>query len=825
MDNKIAEKIYIISENGHPKELYVFVEDGPNYKVPYEFNVHDEFVQNFLNSKGFDINDPSFLTKSAEDGVFGIYDVNSKECKEIEKQYNDSYEDISSKDEESVVEEDLSNVEKDRLYTKKDIATAVGLAGASVLGLGGLAALGKLTEKQTDNNKTDVINDIDYDNATIDYLLNVLPTDNERRVFFETVDSVLESVNKITLDKEVFALDADKDAVLEFTTDEIISAMLVLNNYSQDELKEIFGNYELDSDKILSNYQSFATKMSIYAMNGKAPSTISNLITNEENRDWFESLENAIVEFNKEQNNQNADKLIRTFAYFYNHGINGVDNLENDESSLNGVKNLVLNMMRGYYDANTQNEYRKYLTVSTAPSDFDDKYRDNELSQVQKGEKLKFYLNEADNGVCTISVIKNNIESLVNNLRDGQSEYDMVIMNFSEAILDSGNIELAKDALEEGLSKDVLSAFDNASGKTKNILELYRTELAGIDSALPSYLQIVTALNREYGPFEEVKDDVLYNNRIRGVEKIDSITNSNSITKEEWNSMSKEEKKEYAKENGTVVSTKKENKKEKVDYEDLTPSEKQEADKQKEQLNEVQIGEETYKGDTTSAAKKGFEDATSYAEEKGAYNHADVYNKINPKYPTKVPTNGTLSNIVQVAYAFNNETITINDSQIQARLAKDVAAYKKTTKDEEMIKAYKSAWISAMNQKLSSAISQGKVLRKQAEEEYEKAQEAVNKKNESNTKGETTTKKEEQTANKKEEETTKDNTPVVTEKENENVVDPNLNPDIADSDEGFEDIYDEDFDGYTSLDEIDDNIIPYVDQVLEEETTKVYVKK
>ena len=793
--------------------------------MPYEFNVHDEFVQNFLNSKGFDINDPSFLTKSAEDGVFGIYDVNSKECKEIEKQYNDSYEDISSKDEESVVEEDLSNVEKDRLYTKKDIATAVGLAGASVLGIGGLAALGTLTEKQIDNNKTDVINDIDYDNATIDYLLNVLPTDNARRVFFETVDSVLESVNKITLDKEVFALDADKDAVLEFTTDEIISAMLVLNNYSQDELKEIFGNYELDSDKILSNYQSFATKMSIYAMNGKAPSTISNLITNEENRNWFESLENAIVKFNKKQNNKNADKLIRTFAYFYTHGINGTDNLENDESSLNGVKNLALNMMKGYYDANTQNEYREYLTVSTAPSDFDDKYRDNELSQVQKGETLKFYLNEADNGVCTISVIKNNIESLVNNLRDGQSEYDMVIMNFSEAILDSDNVELAKDVLEEGLSKDVLSAFDNASGKTKNILELYRTELAGIDSALPSYLQIVTALNREYGPFEEVKDDVLYNNRIRGVEKIDSITNSNSITKEEWNSMSKEEKKEYAKENGTVVSTKKENKKEKVDYEDLTPSEKQEADKQKEQLNEVQIGEETYKGDTTSAAKQGFKDATSYAEEKGAYNHADVYNKVNPKYPTKVPTNGTLSNIAQVAYAFNNETITINDSQIQARLAKDVAAYKKTTKDEEMIKAYKSAWISAMNQKLSSAISQGKVLRKQAEEEYEKAQEAVNKKNESNTKGETTTKKEEQTANKKEEETTKDNTPVVTEKENENVVDPNLNPDIADSDEGFEDIYDEDFDGYTSLDEIDDNIIPYVDQVLEEETTKVYVKK
>lgn len=825
MDNKNIEKIYIFTTDTTdellPSEITIFYEDGNIIKEAYNISVHDKLAQEFLQSKGIDISNPDYLQNTRE--LFEIHPLGSDKYKEIE--YISKYNIVTSEEEPVEAEEDLTDVEEDltdvvkdhKLSKKHKIIAGVATVGAVAAATGVALAVDAATEEKKSEEKK----------SKVDELLSKLPTDNERRVFFETVDTVLVELNELTQDKEVFALEEDKDAVLEFSTDEIISAMMVLNDYSKDELKEIFGDKELNAQAILSNYQKFAFKMSIYAMNGKAPSTISTLIRNEENRDWFETIEKALVKFNKEQTNENSDKLIRLFAYFYQHGINGTDNLENDEASLNGVKNLVLNMMRGYYDANVEEDYNKYLVVSTAPSELDNKYRENKLSQVQKGETLKFYLDEAEKGVCTISVVEKHIKNTIDNLEESLEDVTKIKLSLVESIIDAGEDALASKILEEGLSDEVLLEFENSSKKAKKALDTYRDSLMSIDSSYPSFDEIRAVLSEVYGPFEEIKDDILYNNRVRGLEKINEFSNGSTMTEDEWNSMSAEEQDAYIKENGEIVSTTTQTTEENVDYEDLTPEEQEEADKQKEEItNEVQVGDETYKGDTTEAAKAGYNDAVSFAEESGAYSHSDVYNRINPNYPTKVPTNGTLSNIAQVAYAFNGETITINDSQIQARLASDLAAYKKTTSDSQMIEAYKSAWISAMNQKLSSAISAGRTLRAQAEEEYEKALQESNKKEESTTeREETTTNKEETTTQKEEtttekEETTTDKTPVVTEKENEDVIDPNLNPSIADSDEGFEDIYDENYDGYISSDEFDDTFAYYADEIIEE-TTKI----
>ena len=496
MDNKNIESIFILTKNidgnSIPNELVIFSKDKKVFRTAYDFNEHDELVKSFLESKGLNMEDSDFLTKSED--IFEIHPENSIDRGIIDSFIEDECTLVDKLEDLSVVE-DLSSVKKDIKFNKGQKIVA-GVATAGTLGTAGVAIAFSANDKDEAKNSKE-----SKTNTEVDVLLNKLPVDSERRVFFETVDTVLEELNSLALDKEVFALEEDKDAVLKFTTDEIIAAMIVLNNYSRDELKEIFGEKELNSAEILSNYQSFAFKMSIYSMNGKAPSQVSLLIRNEENRTWFETIENALVEFNKKQTNENSDKLIRLFAYFYQHGINGTDNLENDEASLNGVKNLVLNMMRGYYDANVEEDYKKYLVVATAPSDFDDKYRENELSQVQKGEELKFYLDEAEKYVCTIAVIEEHIKDTIDNLEEGIDEIAEKKSHLVEALGDLEEIELAKKVLGDGLSDEVLALFESSSKKAKKQLEIYKDSLSAIDSSMPLYDEIKTALDNVHGPF------------------------------------------------------------------------------------------------------------------------------------------------------------------------------------------------------------------------------------------------------------------------------------------------------------------------------------
>lgn len=326
--------------------------------------------------------------------------------------------------------------------------------------------------------------------------MNSMKKDDERRVFAENVFSVTEALNSKALDKDVFALEEDGEATLHFTYDEVAAAKLVLNNYTSEEMYKIFGTDEIDTNDIMVKYQSFTTKMSLYAMNGKAPSGVASLISNEANRTWFEKIENSIVEFNKAPNSTNADKVIRTFAYFYNHGINGSDGIENDEATLSCVKNLAFNMIRGYRDANGEKDYQQYLVVSTAPGSFDDQYRTNKESQVQKGERLSDHIKIAESGPCTIQNVRSHIESLVERLATGRIE--------------------------------------NKDKKEK--------------SSRPSYTEIRKAAASTIDSNMEIEDDVLYMNRIRGLTKIDSKDGSDyTVTKEVWDKMTTEERLDFAK--------------------------------------------------------------------------------------------------------------------------------------------------------------------------------------------------------------------------------------------------------------------------------------
>lgn len=609
---------------------------------------HETFIANEENTNtDVDTNNPD--------------DKDTEEVKEVKK-------DEASKD----IKEKL---EKEYDKSNKNKAIIAAIIGGTVAAGAGIAAIANSCDRNTGK-------ETDFTNKSFESLMNSMKKDDERRVFAENVFSVTEALNSKALDKNVFALEEDGEATLHFTYDEVAAAKLVLNNYTSEEMYEIFGTDEIDTNDIMAKYQSFTTKMSLYAMNGKAPSGVASLIENEANRTWFEKIENAIVEFNKAPNSTNADKVIRTFAYFYNHGINGSDGIEieKDEATLACVKNLAFNMICGYRDANGEKDYQQYLVVSTEPGSFDDQYRTNKESQVQKGERLSDHIKIAESGPCTIQNVRSHIESLVERLATGRIE--------------------KKDKKEK--------------------------------SSRPSYTEIRKAAASTIGSNMKTKDDVLYMNRIRGLIRINSKDGSEyTVSKKVWDKMTPEERLDFAKKNGKVISNTKKTTTEKIDKSKLTDEEKKEADKQK--TYEVN-GHRFNSVETAEAYKQGYLAAHNYANEEGAYKHSAIYNAIDVDNPYVVLEEdaGTLNDVVKNRYAYEKRETLLTDSQIQRRLEKEVKNYRNSGSNvnDNMVNAFMLGLTDGISDALEADMKNGELERKEAERLYKEAQEEAKRENE-----------------------------------------------------------------------------------------------
>ena len=651
--------------------------------TPVADSILDSDNEKNIDAEDKDVNLYSDRDDSPKDysDSFNYFDSDSDEEKNINTDVEDQNFDTEANElnDDEVENEDELDTRADKLEKnynnkKKAAKIAIGVA-AGVLGAAGIAAAVTSCNKNTNKNKNE-----ESTNKSFESLMNSMKKDDERRVFAENVFSVTEALNSKTLDKDVFALEEDGEATLHFTYDEVAAAKLVLNNYTSEEMYKIFGTDEIDTNDIMVKYQSFTTKMSLYAMNGKAPSGVASLISNEANRTWFEKIENSIVEFNKAPNSTNADKVIRTFAYFYNHGINGSDGIENDEATLSCVKNLAFNMICGYRDANGEKDYQQYLVVSTAPGSFDDQYRTNKESQVQKGERLSDHIKIAESGPCTIQNVRSHIESLVERLATGRIE--------------------------------------NKDKKEK--------------SSRPSYTEIRKAAASTIDSNMEIEDDVLYMNRIRGLTKIDSKDESEyTVTKEVWDKMTTEERLDFAKKNGKVISNTKKTTTEKVDESKLTDKEKEEADKQK--TYEVN-GHKFNSLECKEAYKEGYLAAHNYANEVGAYKHSAIYNSmdIDNSYVVIEEDAGTLNDVAKNRYAYEGRETLLSDSQIQRRLEKDVNNYKNSGSNvnDNMVNAYKLGWTDGISDALEADMKNGELEREEAERLYKEAQEEAKRENE-----------------------------------------------------------------------------------------------
>ena len=291
--DNIKNVILLLDNNEKPKDVYIFREDAPPTREYYNKS-HEDLLRELMNK-----NSVSSLKDLVNLGIVkGITSTDSENIQKLDDDFRRESEsftinnstDNNNLDSESEIKKDPSNKKK---IVKGVVATTAAVAAIA----GGAVACTRQEEKKEE--KT-----IDFNTASFEELMNSMSESSERRIFSENVYNTMETLNKKMLDENVFYMSVDGEAVLQFTSDEIIAAKLAFNTYSGEQLKEIFGMEELNTDMLLKNYESFVGKMKVFAMSGKQSSTVSNLIENSENREWFETIENSITEFNSNLSNE-----------------------------------------------------------------------------------------------------------------------------------------------------------------------------------------------------------------------------------------------------------------------------------------------------------------------------------------------------------------------------------------------------------------------------------------------------------------------------------------------------------------------------------------
>ena len=95
-----------------------------------------------------------------------------------------------------------------------------------------------------------------------------------------------------------FRLEEDDEHYLDLTLDEAISLNIMLNDYSEEEITEIFGYKFMSLEKIKTSIKSSYNKLILYYMNAKEKSYISDIIKDEEKKKMFEDIEEKVLRFN-----------------------------------------------------------------------------------------------------------------------------------------------------------------------------------------------------------------------------------------------------------------------------------------------------------------------------------------------------------------------------------------------------------------------------------------------------------------------------------------------------------------------------------------------
>lgn len=745
------KEIVKYSENGYEKEQFdeskhlallgkffgengvKSIEEAEEKGIFARFNADEVNVETLDGFLGIETNN----TPEEEEVVEPTVDSEAKEEPVVTKPVVEP-EQTEEPEHYGLTEEELA---EDDHKTLKRVGAGV-LAGAAAIGM--LAMLHSCSEQKIDNQKQENEEDL-YKNMT-----------EEQKAFFEPAFKAVEAFNARTTEDGTFKLDKDA-TTLHITADETVALSILMNDYTSEELYNIFGTLEFDTNNLMSLARSAYSKLSTYYMNAKEPSGLSQIIRDEDAREFFERHENAVIAFNNNPSTELSDKVIKGLYYDYVHqGSTGnYAKIEND-----GVAWFATSAGFGFELANRN--MPEYLRVNSVSEEEIAQYGDAaiasgmKLSKITTSDLLKGINEEVDLDVMDEIDNKSLCASVTTQTRDRvdglklKQQIAVTIVRSDakgrlvEGLQNIGANSLANKvmAADITLSEELLEEIRSHNASADNLVEQYGARISSITDKEALVVAVMDLAQQRYGLDSEIDIADLVNNRFRTKEKVKDQTSDKkgtTISKEEFDKLDKDEKDKYIKDNGTVIKTETTKTEVEVKEDELTEDEKKDVVDQKKVLKEIEDMQ-------NALISQGSADAITYTEEKGAYN----YNKkvVNPYNNETIETSKlSLFNIVAHVSAFGEgaENINSKDAQIQTRMNSDAKkvtsmidslsdeakAYLKDQygsdwKEDFIKETYISGYTTQIDGSLKVAREMGVELKKSAKDAYDKAQAALN---------------------------------------------------------------------------------------------------
>lgn len=770
MNSKKVFFTYRKDESGEINLNRVCIYDADSRKIDaekFDIEKHRELFESFLRKAN--INGETLVTELEEKGLFNEEDITREKLKNYissENNFDLPVEQDDTKTDDEPVEEDDEEKEpiepsefdaEDEYVEDDNKDSKVGkrvLAGVLAAG----AVVGTLTllhscdqEKIVDETKEQTLED----------LLNQMTS--EQKAFFESSFKAVETFNNNATKDGNFALEKD-ESKLHMSVDEGIALNILMNNYSSDELYDIFGTVKFDTTNLMNLARSAYGKLSTYYMNAKEPSGLADMINDEVAREFFSRHENAVIEFNNNPSFETADTVIKAMYkdYTYNGSNGEYTSINND-----GVAWFATTPAFGYELANRN--IPEFLKTTDGLS----------LNQVTTNELLTGIneeinldiMDELDNKSLCASVTiqtRDKIDSLTMKqniaitIIETNAKDELI-----EGLRENGDINLANKILANDITPELLKEISQSSSKNNQLVDEYKDRLNSLEERETKIIGMLNLAQEKYNSKEGIDLAELINNRFRSplvVEKEPVVDNTPGVTTEEekkeqlqedlyvgedkngtpvydgdkLNELPEEEKEEFIQDNGVVINKETEVvEKEEVKLEDLTHQEQEQVIDQEAILREI----EAVKNDLIT---RGVYDAINYTEAIGAYSYNGTI--IIPYNGQQLDTsNMSLFNITAYDYAFGTEGIDYN--QIKGNIGYEtlVDELNSLSNDakEYLQDEYGSNWAESFIQEsyvygyeqqiegsLSEARNLGAQIRQEAEKEYNKSQTFVDKKNE-----------------------------------------------------------------------------------------------
>ena len=170
----------------------------------------------------------------------------------------------------------------------------------------------KKYESFSEENKFSIMESILRGNAADNKYENATEA---QKNFYNKIENFIIKFHEQTHKENNFRIAEDGEHYLDLSIWEVVCLDLLLNDYSKEELSEIWGNITVDEKALTEVTQTALDKIITYYTNAKEKSGVAELIEDKEKKAAFEKQEEKVLAVNKNPSDENIYAIIDSPEY------------------------------------------------------------------------------------------------------------------------------------------------------------------------------------------------------------------------------------------------------------------------------------------------------------------------------------------------------------------------------------------------------------------------------------------------------------------------------------------------------------------------------